>query len=161
MSPSRRPGNARAPWPCVIRPGNGEYRPTPRRAPRRWRGGAMGTSRPTATGPHHGARAGRTKRDRATGYANIAPDAMPPYRTGARRPRDPGGAHGTGARRAPPVPCALAPIGTKGSGFSAPNEDFRRISEQDDTVTVALRSGQCYSRCVAYLDRIVVWIGDP
>ena len=28
----------------------------PSRAPRRWRGGAMGTSRPTATGPHHGAR---------------------------------------------------------------------------------------------------------
>ena len=30
----------------------------PRTAPRR--GGAMGTSRPTATGPHHGARAVRT-----------------------------------------------------------------------------------------------------
>ena len=30
------------------------------RAPRRWRGGAMGTSRPTATGPHHGHGAGCT-----------------------------------------------------------------------------------------------------
>ena len=29
-----------------------QWRGMPSRAPRRWRGGAMGTSRPTATGPH-------------------------------------------------------------------------------------------------------------
>ena len=31
----------------------------PSRAPRRWRGGAMGTSRPTATGPYGNERAAR------------------------------------------------------------------------------------------------------
>ncbi len=37
----------------------------PCHAPRRWRGGAMGTSRPTATGPHHGAREYRGMQSRA------------------------------------------------------------------------------------------------
>ena len=47
------------------------------RAPRRWRGGAMGTSRPTATGPHHGAR--------ARGHGNEArrrDGDIAPYRNG-------------------------------------------------------------------------------
>ena len=180
--PSRRPGNA--PCPVAVRNGGANiagvmavgrdvpiapHRPVavgnarviiaaqrgtrisrgmPCRAPRRWRGGAMGTSRPTATGHDHGTQAVRT----TTGHGQGAASGHPTAPTGRPMP--------CSAPR-PPVPCALAPIGTKGSGFSAPNEDFRRISEQDGTGTVALRSGPCYPRCVAYLDRIVVWIGNP
>ena len=117
----------------------------PSRAPRRWR---------AATGNGAAARWGHRalpQRDRTTGHGQGAASGHPTAPTGRPMP--------CSAPRT--VPCALAPIGTKGSGFSAPNEDFRRISEQDDTVTVALRSGPCYPRCVAYLDRIVVWIGDP
>ena len=52
MSLSRRPGNARAHHGTAQRgTAMGRYG-VPSRAPRRWRGGAMGTSRPTATGPY-------------------------------------------------------------------------------------------------------------
>ena len=61
--PSRRPGNAPCPVvvcdKCVY-----EFCGMLRRAPRRWRGGAMGTSRPTATGHGRCAR----PRDRTTGH---------------------------------------------------------------------------------------------
>ena len=50
---------------------HGRGRTMPSRAPRRWRGGAMGTSRPTATGPDNGAR----QRDRTTGDGNGARNA--------------------------------------------------------------------------------------
>ena len=91
MSPSRRPGNMWVWW----RGGNGERgrvgdgargcagagRGVQSHAPRRWRGGAMGTSRPTATGPHHGIRE-ETPRDRTMGHAR------PHHGTRETAPRD-------------------------------------------------------------------------
>ena len=52
-------------------------------APRRWRGGAMGTSRPTATGPHHGARRGGTcSKPRTAPVARRRDGDIAPYRDG-------------------------------------------------------------------------------
>ena len=65
MSPSRRPGKLRGNFAWEFCGCNCKYCGMPSRAPRRWRGGAMGTSRPTATGPHHGAREYRTMPSRA------------------------------------------------------------------------------------------------
>ena len=65
-------------------------RPMPCRAPRRWRGGAMGTSRPTATGHGRGARCpaanphercarnGARARERTTGHERCARNGTVP-----------------------------------------------------------------------------------
>ncbi len=90
-----------------VRRGNTNGRGMPSRAPRRWRGGAIGTSRPTAKAHEEDARC-----QAAHGDGAMRRDGdIAPYRKGARvvrtarghewgaRRRDTSGAHATGGRR--------------------------------------------------------------